>query len=99
MAILRFFAGNPIKALRCVPAISERTITLLPSCKISSILIFRSGKAAVSSTRICFAPSGPAGWPGAGGMSTHFSLRILSRSAGSFLLNASYQRVTDLSRA
>src|SRR2546421_2013679 len=32
--------------------------------------------------------SGPAGWPGAGGNSTHVSLRIRSRSAGSFRSNA-----------
>src|SRR5206468_6549826 len=59
--IFRFFAGNPIRPPRCVPEIVERTITLLPSCSTSSILISRSGNAVVSSTRICLAPAGPGG--------------------------------------
>src|SRR6267143_5218823 len=62
---------------------------------MSLIVIFKSGNDVVNSVRICFAPSGPAGWLGAGGMSTHVVLRILSRSAGSFRLNASYHSATS----
>src|SRR5437879_7867806 len=47
----------------------------------------RSGNVFVSSAKICFAPAGPGDWLGAGGISTQVSLRILSRSFGSFLLN------------
>src|SRR5438477_8282292 len=61
---------------------------------MSSIVSFKSGKVVVSTARRGFTPSGPAGVPGGDGMSTQVSCRILS-SAGSLLVNASYQRVAS----
>ena len=79
---------------RCVPVMVDRTITFCPSWSTSSIVTCRSGNVVVSSTSRRFAPARPGGWPGAAGMSTQCSLRTRSRSPGSFLLKASYHRVT-----
>src|SRR5438067_6759147 len=62
---------------------------------MSSIVSVKSGKVVVSTARRGFTPSGPAGVPGGDGMSTQVSCRILSSSAGSLLVNASYQRVAS----
>src|SRR5918999_4578665 len=93
MFIFLFFDGNPMKASFCVPVISARTTTLFPSWRMSLIVRFRSGNVVVSIARRGFTPDGPAGVPGGEGISTQSSLSSVSRMVGSFLLNASYQRV------
>src|SRR6266576_2198381 len=93
MLIFLFLDGKLMKAFFCVPAISARTTTLLPSWRTSLIVRFRSGKVVLSPASRGFTPLGPLGVPGGEGMSTQSSLRILSRIVGSFLLNASYQSV------
>src|SRR6266567_9265739 len=92
MSILRFLDGKPKNGSLCVPAILARTTTFFPSWRMSSMVSFRSGKVVVSCARSGFTPAGPGGVPGAPGISTQPSCRICSRSAGSFLVNASYQR-------
>src|SRR5437016_13221929 len=95
MSIFRFFDGKPMNASFWVPVILARTTTLSPSWRMSSIVSFKSGKVVVSPTRRGFTHSGPAGVPGGDGISTQVSCRILSSSAGSLLVNASYQRVAS----
>src|SRR6266550_2572789 len=94
MSILRFLDGKPKNGSLCVPAILARTITFFPSWRMASMVSFRSGKVVVSCARRGFTPSGPGAVPGGEGISTQSSCRICSRSAGSFLVNASYQSVT-----
>src|SRR5882672_869263 len=92
IVIFRLLAGKPMNGPRWVPVISDRTMTLLPSWRISTGVTLKSGKAVVSSTSTCATPLDPGGWPGAAGMSTQLSLKIASARTGSFLLKASYPK-------